>query len=94
MYIVPGGLLSVSVIGKVSSFVAQKSRPPGFTKETSGVFPRNTEMVSYAIHSFCPVTSKVRLNAPEDEYTCNVSIAIAGKLLVVYIGLPSPQSIE
>ena len=64
VYIVPGGLLLASPMGNVNSFGIQKSNPPGLTKLISGVLPMKTEIESYEIHPFCPVTASVILNKP------------------------------
>ena len=42
VYIVPGGLLSVPVIGNVNGLLLQISVFPGFPNETAGLEPTNT----------------------------------------------------
>jgi hypothetical protein len=54
VYVVPGGLFVVPVIGKVRELELQMSVLPGFPKETAGLEPTKTKYFLIVLHPLFP----------------------------------------
>jgi len=54
VYVVPGGLFEVPVIGKVKELALQMSVLPGFPRDTAGFDPTKTTNVRFIEHPLLP----------------------------------------